>query len=85
MYEKMQQALDKLIEAIIAIKQAKETTDRKDFQELFNDELLENLILKVEMLNSVCNHDFIWDRFESGLEESMQGFCYCRICGEIKK
>lgn len=92
--EEFSSNLEKFQERIAEIKlnnpdNMEESPALNEFYKIFNESFLKEMIQTLHAITNkkikeeLCDHDFVWDRVESGIEQYMIDINYCKYCNKI--
>ena len=63
----------------------------QEFYKIFNDEFLDEMIAALTNIvykktkEELCDHEFVYDRVETGVEQDMTDIQYCKHCNIVEK
>jgi hypothetical protein len=86
--------LEKFQEKIAEIKRnnpnnLEESPALDEFYKIFNETFLNEMVRTLHIITTkkikeeLCEHDFVWDRIEAGVEEDMIDISYCKHCEKM--
>jgi hypothetical protein len=62
-----------------------------EFYQVFNEEFLDEIVNILEKIaykkikEEMCDHEFVWDRVETGVDCDMMSIQYCKFCNIVEK